>query len=232
MVSKELDLVTVNLDPAKEDRLLSAFASIGPKAVDRSIQLLTDPKRRERAMRVLAKIGPDAAPAVPSLVGLLKDTDPAVKQEALYTLASIGPKAAEGVEPITALLKDPDRDVKLTSHYALGKIGPAAKSALPALKGEMTSDDEMVKVTAVWAMLKIDPQNQEIAAMAIPLMADVMDHPYDFIQVEAAMSLGELGPAAASAIPALEAALRDNSPAVRSAAADAIRKIKGEAAPK
>jgi hypothetical protein len=42
------------------------------------------------------------------------------------------------------------------------------------------------------------------------------------------MTLGELGKAATSALPALEAAAtKDSSSAVRAAAADAVKKIKG-----
>jgi hypothetical protein len=41
------------------------------------------------------------------------------------------------------------------------------------------------------------------------------------------MTLGELGPAAAGAVRDLEAAAGDRSPAVRSAASSAIKKIKG-----
>jgi HEAT repeat protein len=47
------------------------------------------------------------------------------------------------------------------------------------------------------------------------------------VRVDAAMSLGQLGKAAASALPALEKSLQDPSGNVRSAASAAIKSIKG-----
>ncbi|MDX1945151.1 MAG: HEAT repeat domain-containing protein, partial [Pirellulaceae bacterium] len=228
MISAELDKVAKDLPPEKMELLIGAFASLGSRVVPRATELLKDPLRRERALRILARIGEDSAPAVPELVKLLQDADPKVRTESLFVLAAIGPKAEAAVAPATALLADPDRDVMLTAGYALGKIGPAAKSAMPALQKLLSSDDQMTHLTGVWALLKIDPKNQDLGKSAVPLLAAALKHSYDFVRGEAAITLGELGPLSASAVPALEAAAAsDPSPAVRSAAAAAIKKIKG-----
>jgi HEAT repeat protein len=47
------------------------------------------------------------------------------------------------------------------------------------------------------------------------------------VRVDAAMSLGQIGKAASSALPALEKATQDPSGNVRNAAATAIKSIKG-----
>jgi HEAT repeat protein len=227
MVSKALDAAAANLDEQKVDRLLDAFAALGGRVVPRATELLKDPKRRERAMKVLAKIGPEAAPAVPELAALLKDKDPKVRTEALFALAAIGPKASAAIAPATEALADTDRDVMLTAGYFLGKLGPEAKGSAPALRKLLDSNDDLVQLTGVWALLQVDPANAEHVKMAVPELTDALKSPLAFIRADAAMTLGDLGKAAASALPALEAAQQDVNPAVRAAAAEAVKKIKG-----
>jgi HEAT repeat protein len=227
LVSKEIDALIPTLDDDKMDRFVAAFASLGSRVVPRATEVLSDPKRRERAMRILARIGPEAASAVPDLAKLLGDPDAKTRTSALYTLAAIGPKAEAAVGPITESLADSDRDVKLTAAYALSKIGPAAKGAAPTLAHWTTSDDPLTKLTAVTALLKIEPQNAEHVRLAVPVLIDALKDGHEFVRVEAAMTLGDLGKPAASALPALEGALRDRSSAVRGAADEALKKIKG-----
>jgi HEAT repeat protein len=226
-VSKEIDALVPKLSGEQMDQFASAFAALGIKIVPRCVELLPDPARRERALRVLAKLGPQAEPAVPALVALLADESPKVKTEVLFVLGAIGPKAVAAVEPATKLLADKDRDVMLTAAYVLGKIGPEAKAATPELKKLLQSDDELVKLTGVWALLRMDMRDDEYVKYAVPAMAAALKNEKVYIRVEAAMTLGDLGVAAASALPALEAAQADPSPAVRGAATAAIQKIKG-----
>jgi HEAT repeat protein len=230
LVSKEIDSLVPTLDDEKLDRFTSAFASLGGRVVPRAIEVLgdADPKRRERALRILAKVGPEAAPAVPALVKLLGESDANLKTGALYTLAAIGPKADGAVEAITKALADSDREVKLTAGYALGKIGPGAKAAAPELMKLASDQDDDVKLAGVWALLRIDPTHEGHITVAVPTLAKALSDDHDFVRIEAAMTLGELGKAATSALPALEAAAtKDPSSAVRAAAADAVKKIKG-----
>ena len=49
----------------------------------------------------------------------------------------------------------------------------------------------------------------------------------DVTRLEAAAALGDLGATAKSAVPALERAQNDESPAVREAAGDALARIRG-----
>jgi HEAT repeat protein len=230
LVSKEIDALLPKLNEEQFDRFASAFASLGSRVVPRATELLSDPdpKRRERALRVLSKVGPEAAPAVPALVNLLGDSDANLRTGALFTLGAIGPQAEAAVAPITKALDDSDREVKLTAGYALGKIGPAAKSAAPALMKLAATDDDDLQLTSVWALLKIDPANENHVKTAVPALAKALGDDHEFVRIEAAMTLGNLGKAAASALPALEsAAARDSSSAVRATAADAVKKIKG-----
>ena len=75
--------------------------------------------------------------------------------------------------------------------------------------------------------LFLSSRTDDLVASSLPILVTSLKNSREFVRVEAAMTLGELGPAASSALQALEAATSDSSPAVRSAAAAAIKKIKG-----
>jgi HEAT repeat protein len=227
LVGAEFDAATAKLDDQQLDRVLDAFAALGGRVVPQAVDMLKDPKRRERALKVLGKIGPDAASAVQAIAALVKDQDPQVRTEALFALGAIGPKAASAIGPVTEALADPERDVLLTAGYALGKMGPAAKESAPALRKLLESNDDLVKLTGVWALLQVDPTNESHVKVAVPQMTAALKNPLAFIRAEAAMTLGDLGPAAASALPELEAAQKDSNRAVREAATEAVKKIKG-----
>jgi HEAT repeat protein len=216
-------------DPETADRIFTAFASLGARVVPLAINALQDPSslRKERALRVLGKIGADAAPAVPELVTILKGNDPKLKTEALFVAAAIGPKADAAVPEAIKALSDPDPQMQQTAGYALGKIGPGAKAAVPELKKLTSSNDELVKLTAVWALLQIGPQSPELTQMALPMLTAALGSEREMVRIEAAMSLGNLGKAAASALPSLEKAQQDESPAVRNAATEAVKQIRG-----
>ena len=164
---------------------------------------------------------------MPALVGLLKDQDAKVRTESLFTLAAIGPKAAAAIEPATAALADSDRDVMLTAGYFLDKMGPDAKAAAGALRKLLSSKDELTQITGAHALVSVDPGNADNAKLVVPVMTAALKNPLAFIRGEAAMTLGDLGKDAASALPALEAAAKDDDEGVRAAAIEAVKKIKG-----
>jgi HEAT repeat protein len=225
-----MEAAMAKADPETAERIITAYASLGKQVVPLAIKALNDgdAKRRERALMVLGRLGPEAAAAVPDLINQLKNDDPKVRTEVLFVLAAIGPKADAAAAPVTAALSDADREVVLTAGYCLGKIGPAAKSASSDLQKLVGSEDKMLALTGVWALLQIGPQDPALAKMAVPLLTEALRHERVFIRVEAAMALGKLGKAADSALPQLElTSTLDGSPAVRQAAADAMKQIKG-----
>jgi HEAT repeat protein len=127
---------------------------------------------------------------------------------------------------VTEALADQDRNVVLTAAYALAKIGPAAKESVQELRKLTTSEDKLVRVTGTWALVEIGPITADLAEYALPLLTEALSYDQEFIRVEAAMTLGDLGKFAASALPALEnTAKADGSAAVRKAAEEAIEKI-------
>jgi len=224
-----MEKLVAGADAETADRIFSALASIGARIVPLAINALKDPSalRRERSMKVLSKIGPDAAPAVPELTAIAKGMEAKLKVEALFTIGAIGPKAAAAVPAVVSALSESDPQTQQTAAYAAGKIGPAATAAVPALKKLTASNDDLVKMTAVWALLQIGPRTDELVKAALPLLSAGLSSQREMVRVDAAMSLGQLGKAAAPALPALEKSLQDPSGNVRSAASAAIKSIKG-----
>jgi HEAT repeat protein len=216
-------------DAETADRIFSALASLGARILPLAIDALKDPNalRRERAMKVLSKIGADAAPAVPELIAIAQGSDAKLKVEALFTIGGIGPAAGAAVPAVTSALADRDPQTQQTAAYAAGKIGSAAQAAVPALKKLTASNDDLVKMTSVWALLQIGPRTDDLVKMALPLLSAGLTSQQEMVRVDAAMSLGQLGKAAAPALPALEKSQQDPSGNVRSAAAAAIKSIKG-----
>ncbi|HZN34602.1 MAG TPA: HEAT repeat domain-containing protein, partial [Pirellulaceae bacterium] len=228
VIRPPMDKLLASADAETAERIFTAYASLGPKIVPLAIRALKDtPQRRERALQVLSRMGADAAPALPELIEIAKSGPAKEKVEALFIIGSIGPKADSAVSAVIAALGDADPVVKSAASYAVGKIGPAAKDALPALRTMAGADDEMLRLSSVWAMLQIGAMNDEVTKMAVPMLAKALTNEREFVRVEAAMSLGKLGKAATSAVPALEKAQQDPSPAVRHAAAEALKLIKG-----
>jgi HEAT repeat protein len=125
-------------------------------------------------------------------------------------------------------LSDENDGVRHVATYALGKIGPDAAAAAPDLKKNLASDDLFLKTASVWALVRIQPKDLDFRVKAVPILAKALaESDRERVRVEVATTLGEIGPAAKDAIPALEKqAKEDESPAVREAAEVALKKIR------
>jgi HEAT repeat protein len=173
-------------------------------------------------------MGPTAKPIVPALALELKDDDSQHRREAAFALAALGPDAKDATPVlIEVMTSDEEPSVRHAAIYALGKIGPAAAAAKEALNKNMESDDKFTKVASVWALLQIQPTDKALHVVAVPLfMGAVENAEIDRVRFEAATALGNIGPAAKPAVDVLKkAAESDDSPMVREAAAEALKKI-------
>ncbi len=205
---------------------IQTLTSFGEPIVPALIQALNDPDRRLAAAAILQRLGPKAKDAaVPLVKAVGNNDDEAFRLETVFALAAIGPAAAGAVDQLSSLLNDENPEVVISATIALGKIGPAAKGAVPMLRNNLDSEDDFLKMCSTWAMLKIQPTNAEIIARAIPLLIEGLSVLQDPGRVEVAVALGEIGPAAKSAAPALRKAEGDPNPAVRDAATAALQKI-------
>jgi HEAT repeat protein len=207
----------------------AALIRLGGVCVDTLRGKLADPALRTNILEVLAGIGPAAKPALDDLVKELGDPDAEHASEAAVAIAAIGPEAVAAVPALQRLVADAKATpgLRYSAAYALGRIGPAAKESAASLRSLTESDDDLMATVAVWAALKVAPDDKTLFERAIPLLRRALRAERDMVRLEAAVALGDIGPAAGSAIPILELVAEDDPVKdVRRAAAEAAKKIR------
>jgi HEAT repeat protein len=169
------------------------------------------------------------------LVKLLGDSDPQCQGDAAMAIAAMGPAAAAAVPTLQKLLdsegvaREAAPGLQYAAAYALGQLGAASAPALAKLREFAASPDQMLATVASWAAIKIAPEDTSLFESAVPLFRQALRSDSETARLEAACILGDIGRQADSAIPILElVAEEDPSRTVRSAAAEALAKIKGK----
>jgi len=211
--------------PEVVNDVLNALAGLGEEAVPRVIEALKVPEVRARAAAVLRRIGPAAKDAVPGLIDALADENAETRSEVLFALGAIGPDAAAATPAIAKALDDEETDVAYAACYALGQIGPGAMDAKPALVEKLSAEDEFLTMATAWALARIDPKCEETAPKSVPVLIKALAEPDAITRIQACESLCCLGPLAKEAVPALKELSDDKDPAVREAAAEALKAI-------
>jgi len=213
------------------------------------------PRARTEAAWALGRLGAPAAGAVPALISALGDAHESVRAFAASALGSIGLPARAAVSALRPGLRDPRQSVRWRTIEALGKIGGEAEATVPALVSALESPDAYVRAGAVCALRDLGPQARAalpalaaathdesfgVRAVAVQALVSVgggdtgsvtalteamrgsTDGDYRW---KAARALGQIGPAAVAAAPALVQALSDDNGHVRREAAIALGKI-------
>jgi HEAT repeat protein len=227
LISPEFIEVVRGLDPEVRAALAEGIASRGAAVVPRLAQALSLENRRVFALGILARIGPAAAPAAGQIAAAARASgDAEFQREAAFALAAIGPGAAPATDYLVELLTTGAPPLRYAASYALGRIGPGAAKAESALRPLLTGDDAFLRTAAAWALLKIDPaKNADVQPTAIGLFTAALADERPQVRAAMAQALAEQGPAAKTALPALERALHDPDEGVRDAAAEAIEQI-------
>jgi HEAT repeat protein len=201
------------------------------------------------AVEVLARFGAGARPAVPVLIPLLAREDPKLRALVATTLGRIGPGAAEAVPALRGCLTAGEADVRVAAARALGSIGPPARPAAPHLRKLLADESPDVRIAAAAASLRVNgsgsgPVRVLLGALAatdearrataaqglIEAPADAvvgpltrcLAHEDATVRREVVHTLARIGPAAATALPALVRVLGDPDADVRAQAAYAF----------
>ncbi len=216
-------------DPVVIEEVIAALAAQGQHVVGPISRGLANDKLRPIAVQVARRMGPEAKAAVPALIEAMDATedDPLLRREIHFALAAIGPDAAAAVPKLTQALSDEIPEIRYSACYALGGIGPSAESCVQAISKLYRSDQEDVfqKLSCLWALVHIYPDNERIQKRAIPVFTEALSDSREHVRAEVASALGDIGPAAESALPALREATKDEFVEVREAAKAAIEKI-------
>jgi HEAT repeat protein len=170
---------------------------------------------RVSASTALGTLGATDARVVPALAAALKDEFQHVRAQAVWELRQMGPQAAKAVPALVEAVEKDELGVRGGAITCLGRIGPDAKGAIPALVAVKKHQDETAVLNTILALSRIDPTGHpgadEVYMLIQMLKTKVSSGPfYDGTvpgpfpeRAEAARVLGEIGPRAKAAVPAL-----------------------------
>lgn len=186
---------------------------------------------RNAGYDALRAIGPPSAgPAVKLLTHASED----VRKHAAGALAAeaigagMGPIPADAVPDLAKALADTDPDVRLAAADALKSLGAAAKDAVPALieRMKLTTESELTNPSRT-ALAPLEALAAIGEPAVGPLTALLADRSL-VNKIQAAYTLGLIGPPAKAATDTLEKALRDPANDVAVEAAVALVLVTGD----
>jgi HEAT repeat protein len=193
--------------------------------------MMTDDERptvRISAALAMFQINPANREALRELVRILEeDPEGTGALEAAIALADVGPRGRDAVPALGRTLRHPRFQVRQRAAGALSNIG--GPEAVPLLVFASRDPNVMVRWSAVAGLESMGAA----AAPALPALIGLLEtldadeewmdtYPLNLATIEA---LGEIGPAAARAIPALEKVAQEER-YLREAALAALKKIR------
>ncbi len=208
------------------------------------------------ACQHLSRLGPTASGSVEDLIKALKMTDHTdVQRCAALALSAIGPKAKDAIPALIATLQSKNPKLRAYAAHALGEIGPAAATAALPLIDAITDKDPIVRREARDALKSVKAPPEvvlpsigkllnaasptdaaaavmtlaELGEVAVPDLCKALDNKDTCYW--AALTLAEIGPQAAGAVPQLGALLDHKAPEIRMQAALALGAIGASAKP-
>lgn len=166
----------------------------------------------------LRSLGPKAGPVVVLLRNRL--SSPTKDLNVITALGTIGPASEIAVPQLMELL-DKEPVTRREVVNALAEIGPVAAKAVPRLLLCLDDNsDDSIRRAAVKALGKLGE-----ASLVVPQLIERLWNPVRKERVFAIVALGDLGPEAGRAIPALCECLRDQSDEVKNSARQALDRI-------
>ncbi len=216
---------------------MEILGRIGPDAAD-SVPALVDVLRTEtdesiqqEAIHALQLIGLEARAAVPVLIDLLRKKEPDawdVYYSVLDAIEAIG-EATETVPLLLEILKDDQKDFRIRKFAALAmaRVGPKDERVSSALSEVMEDDSGSygsdLQLCAAQALGRMG------CARAVPVLKKSLLEGCCSDPPDAARALGEIGPPALEALPALTPLLSFDNVFYRCQAAVAVWRIAGDA---
>lgn len=179
---------------------------------------------RPDVIRAIGAFGEDARPAVSKVAEGLGDSSPEVRVAAAWALSQIGRAGAVAAPSLGRALTDQSPQVRLLAALALKAMGASGAPAVPDLVRALHDPVDDVRISAAFALGAMG----SAARAAVQPMADILLVPGERRGVLGAIAtaLGDMGPDAKSALPALQEAATTRG--VGPAAQEAILRIQGK----
>ena len=235
-------LVKAADDPKVEQRVLAlqTLASLGEEIDDKGVLALRkalgddELRVRQAAALGLANLGKPARELgggkelFEALTKLLKEKDAPLRRTAVLALGQLGSDDADEIKTVAGTLKDADAMVRSFTVQALSRYlkdtesEENRKELQEHLLGALRDTDRRVQFLAAQTL------TQQTLYVIEPLTKLVEDGK-GMQRLWAATILGEMGPGALDAVPALTKMSRDGTPDARRIATLALQKIQAEA---
>lgn len=217
-----------NLDPEQRQRFVSVF-----------VECLRDPDEAvcQAAMAAINQFAYQHAselrPALAEFLAIIKNRKRHRSQTirlAVWSLLQFRAEPRQAVPLLLELLADADADMaEAAAQYLpnMASTDPAVRKALLAALKHPASKVRVGVAGALGGLVRLGGPGEECIAALTEALGDP-DNPE--VRAAAANALGQVGPRARPAVPALVRALDDKSDAVRLAAARALSQLDPEAA--
>ncbi|MCA9113569.1 MAG: HEAT repeat domain-containing protein [Planctomycetaceae bacterium] len=149
-----------------------------------------------------------------------------VRATAAEQLSKLGEDARAAAVPLCRAAGDSEESVREWSVAALEELGPPSAEDLPALIELLSAESS----DTVWWSVTLIGRLEQDGAAAARVLGDVLGSAATAqVRQKAAWALGQIGPAAAVAIPALEqAAAATDDPRLSRNASRALQAVRGE----
>jgi HEAT repeat protein len=231
----ELVALLSSNDATTRRKAADDLAANGKTAVPQLAEALESDSAQTRAAAAYAlnEIGADAAAATPKLIDVLKDDDELVRALATSTLAQVGLDQSVLINIMTAAIQNESGLVKDVAADALVKIGADAVPALgDVLKSESANSlAKQVAATLIGDINQADELGDAAVRSVVPILAETLSNGDSDVRKAAAGALGDFGPLADVAIPALSRALLGENSGVNQTVASSLMKIGQQSVP-
>jgi HEAT repeat protein len=188
---------------------------------------LHDPSNlvRQTALEILPKTAFQVA--LDDIIRLAADPVPSVRGAAISALVRLGPDREETIAALMEALNQPSgataagetQFTRQDAAAALAGLGPKAKPALPELTRLLGDPDDETREAAATALWKIgqDPHT-------IPVLVELLENARDYQACSRILKLlGEMGPAAKSAVPVIRKKIEDPGVSFAPATVDLVQ---------
>lgn len=166
-------------------------------------------ERRRLGAFGFAALGQEAAPGVPGLVALLKDSNhDDVRYCSVFALRCLGPLASNALPSLLVCLKDRDATVQDDAVIALGEIHQQPERVVPILAQFLKTNRSniFVHMDTLLALGKFGAD----AMPAVPAILDCVEDIDKDVKSAALRALNEIDPSAETFLPVLLEMFRDS----------------------